>query len=124
MQNDYINASYVSAEETGQTYTLTQGPMNNTIGHIWKMVWEQGTVGIVMLCKWEERGNHIQVHAVLAIERGKLIMSGCYKVEIQQGIRSASSHFLSYLLLCNFKTNKAVQFFTIIIRPGLISVSH
>ena len=103
-KNDYINASYVSVQETGQTYILTQGPMENTIGHFWEMVWEEGTVGIVMLCRCEEGGKDKCAH-YWPTEKEKPILSGCYVVEVQQTVHSAS-HCLSYLLLHNLKTNE------------------
>lgn len=46
---DYINASYVNVSKAARRYILTQGPLPQTIGHFWLMVWEQKSNIIVML---------------------------------------------------------------------------
>ncbi|KAM4609849.1 tyrosine-protein phosphatase non-receptor type 1 [Polymixia lowei] len=55
--NDYINASLISVEEAQRSYILTQGPLPNTCGHFWEMVWEQKTRGVVMLNRVIEKGS-------------------------------------------------------------------
>uniref|UniRef100_A0A8C5EMD1 Tyrosine-protein phosphatase non-receptor type n=1 Tax=Gouania willdenowi TaxID=441366 RepID=A0A8C5EMD1_GOUWI len=55
--NDYINASLIKAEEAQRSYILTQGPLPNTCGHFWEMVWEQRTRGVVMLNRVIEKGS-------------------------------------------------------------------
>ncbi|XP_041701733.1 tyrosine-protein phosphatase non-receptor type 1 [Coregonus clupeaformis] len=55
--NDYINASLISVEEAQRSYILTQGPLPNTCGHFWEMVWEQRTMGVVMLNRVIEKGS-------------------------------------------------------------------
>ncbi|XP_064155259.1 tyrosine-protein phosphatase non-receptor type 1 [Anguilla rostrata] len=55
--NDYINASLISVEEAQRSYILTQGPLPNTCGHFWEMVWEQRTHGVVMLNRVIEKGS-------------------------------------------------------------------
>ncbi|XP_053706117.1 tyrosine-protein phosphatase non-receptor type 1-like isoform X2 [Synchiropus splendidus] len=55
--NDYINASLISVEEAERRYILTQGPLPNTCGHFWQMVWEQQSVGVVMLNRVIEKGS-------------------------------------------------------------------
>ncbi|XP_033910471.1 tyrosine-protein phosphatase non-receptor type 1-like [Acipenser ruthenus] len=55
--NDYINASLISMEEAKRSYILTQGPLPNTCGHFWEMVWEQKTHGVVMLNRVIEKGS-------------------------------------------------------------------
>ncbi|XP_066499850.1 tyrosine-protein phosphatase non-receptor type 1 [Hoplias malabaricus] len=55
--NDYINASLISMEEAHRSYILTQGPLPNTCGHFWEMVWEQRTRGVVMLNRVIEKGS-------------------------------------------------------------------
>lgn len=55
--NDYINASLISVEEAQRSYILTQGPLPNTCGHFWEMVWEQSTRGVVMLNRVIEKGS-------------------------------------------------------------------
>ncbi|KAF7669037.1 hypothetical protein LDENG_00254470 [Lucifuga dentata] len=55
--NDYINASLITVEEAQRNYILTQGPLPNTCGHFWEMVWEQRTHGVVMLNRVIEKGS-------------------------------------------------------------------
>ncbi|KAL2079883.1 hypothetical protein ACEWY4_023676 [Coilia grayii] len=56
-ENDYINASLVTMEEAQRSYILTQGPLRNTCGHFWLMIWEQKTKAIVMLNRVIEKGS-------------------------------------------------------------------
>ncbi|KAL4617006.1 tyrosine-protein phosphatase non-receptor type 2-like isoform X1 [Arapaima gigas] len=56
-ENDYINASLIVMEEAQRNYILTQGPLRNTCGHFWLMVWEQGTKAVIMLNRVIEKGS-------------------------------------------------------------------
>ncbi|XP_036411360.1 tyrosine-protein phosphatase non-receptor type 2 isoform X2 [Megalops cyprinoides] len=56
-ENDYINASLVVMEEAQRSYILTQGPLRNTCGHFWLMIWEQKTRAIIMLNRIIEKGS-------------------------------------------------------------------
>ncbi|XP_042318435.1 tyrosine-protein phosphatase non-receptor type 1 isoform X1 [Sceloporus undulatus] len=55
--NDYINASLIKVEEANRSYILTQGPLPNTCGHFWEMIWEQKSRGVVMLNRVMEKGS-------------------------------------------------------------------
>ncbi|KAM3596450.1 uncharacterized protein V6R79_014710 [Siganus canaliculatus] len=55
--NDYINASLVVVEEAQRSYILTQGPLRNTCGHFWLMIWEQKTKAVIMLNRVIEKGS-------------------------------------------------------------------
>ncbi|XP_054620488.1 tyrosine-protein phosphatase non-receptor type 2 isoform X3 [Dunckerocampus dactyliophorus] len=55
--NDYINASLVVMEDAQRRYILTQGPLRNTCGHFWLMIWEQNTKAIIMLNRVIEKGS-------------------------------------------------------------------
>ncbi|XP_060238781.1 tyrosine-protein phosphatase non-receptor type 1 isoform X2 [Meriones unguiculatus] len=55
--NDYINASLIKMDEAQRSYILTQGPLPNTCGHFWEMVWEQKSRGVVMLNRIMEKGS-------------------------------------------------------------------
>ncbi|XP_026879042.2 tyrosine-protein phosphatase non-receptor type 2a [Electrophorus electricus] len=48
-ENDYINASLVTMEDAQRSYILTQGPLRNTCGHFWLMIWEQRSKAVIML---------------------------------------------------------------------------
>jgi len=58
---DYINASHVNMEipTSGivNRYIAAQGPLPNTCGDFWQMVWEQQSTLIVMLTTILERGR-------------------------------------------------------------------
>uniref|UniRef100_A0A4W3J120 Tyrosine-protein phosphatase non-receptor type n=1 Tax=Callorhinchus milii TaxID=7868 RepID=A0A4W3J120_CALMI len=56
-ENDYINASLIRMQEAQRSYILTQGPLPNTCGHFWEMVWEQKSRGVVMLNRVIEKGS-------------------------------------------------------------------
>ncbi|XP_041868289.1 tyrosine-protein phosphatase non-receptor type 2 isoform X4 [Melanotaenia boesemani] len=56
-ENDYINASLVVMEEAQRSYILTQGPLRNTCGHLWLMIWEQKTKAVIMLNRVIEKGS-------------------------------------------------------------------
>ncbi|CAH1778949.1 unnamed protein product [Owenia fusiformis] len=55
-KNDYINASLVQCPKVNRKYILAQGPLPNTSGHFWQMVWEQNTRAVLMLNKVIEKG--------------------------------------------------------------------
>ncbi|XP_035385011.1 tyrosine-protein phosphatase non-receptor type 2 isoform X2 [Electrophorus electricus] len=56
-ENDYINASLVEMEEAQRSYILTQGPLRNTCGHFWLMIWQQKTKAVIMLNRVIEKGS-------------------------------------------------------------------
>ncbi|XP_022609266.1 tyrosine-protein phosphatase non-receptor type 2 [Seriola dumerili] len=56
-ENDYINASLVMMEEAQRAYILSQGPLRNTCGHFWLMVWEQCSKAVIMLNRVIEKGS-------------------------------------------------------------------
>uniref|UniRef100_H2Z9C3 protein-tyrosine-phosphatase n=1 Tax=Ciona savignyi TaxID=51511 RepID=H2Z9C3_CIOSA len=56
-QNDYINSNLVKVESVGRYYILSQGPLPNTSGHMWQMVWEQNSKAVIMLNKIIEKGT-------------------------------------------------------------------
>ncbi|KAL5107420.1 Tyrosine-protein phosphatase non-receptor type 1 [Taenia crassiceps] len=55
---DYINANFVNVKEVpSRRYILTQGPLLQTAGHFWQMVWEQRCPVIIMLNRFIEKGT-------------------------------------------------------------------
>ncbi|XP_028281213.1 tyrosine-protein phosphatase non-receptor type 2a isoform X2 [Parambassis ranga] len=56
-ENDYINASLVMVQEAQRAYILSQGPLRNTCGHFWLMIWEQCTKAVIMLNRVIEKGS-------------------------------------------------------------------
>ncbi|KAE8743781.1 hypothetical protein FOCC_FOCC009612 [Frankliniella occidentalis] len=53
--SDYINANYCDGYRRRDAYIATQGPMANTFGDFWRMVWETGASAIAMVTRLEER---------------------------------------------------------------------
>ncbi|XP_056141906.1 tyrosine-protein phosphatase non-receptor type 2a [Lampris incognitus] len=56
-ENDYINASLVTVDEAQRAYILSQGPLRNTCGHFWLMIWEQCSKAVIMLNRVIEKGS-------------------------------------------------------------------
>lgn len=53
--SDYANANYCDGYRKQNAYIATQGPLPETFGDFWRMVWEQRSATIVMMTKLEER---------------------------------------------------------------------
>ena len=60
--NGSFSGNLVRIEEVSRQYIVTQAPLNNTVAIFWQMVWEQHTVGIVMLCKCVEGDADVCAH--------------------------------------------------------------
>jgi receptor-type tyrosine-protein phosphatase N len=57
-ENDYINANQIVDDDPkNPAYIATQGPLIHTTSDFWHMVWEQGSVVIVSLCRTVEYGS-------------------------------------------------------------------
>ncbi|XP_076653990.1 tyrosine phosphatase IA-2 [Halictus rubicundus] len=55
--SDYINASTITdLDPRNPAYIATQGPLPHTAADFWQLVWEQGSVVIVMLTRLTEDG--------------------------------------------------------------------
>uniref|UniRef100_A0A3Q2NNC5 Protein tyrosine phosphatase non-receptor type 14 n=1 Tax=Fundulus heteroclitus TaxID=8078 RepID=A0A3Q2NNC5_FUNHE len=59
----YINASHIKVMIRGEEwhYIATQGPLANTSGDFWQMIWEQG-VNVIAMVTAEEEGGRSKSH--------------------------------------------------------------
>ncbi|CAB3405585.1 unnamed protein product [Caenorhabditis bovis] len=55
--SDYIHANYVTSRYLKHRYILTQGPKKFTIVDFWRMIWQEKTTEIVMLCNFVEHNR-------------------------------------------------------------------
>lgn len=55
--SDYINANFCDGYQKPNHFIATQGPLPNTVGDFWRMVWEQKSRTLVMMTQLEERGR-------------------------------------------------------------------
>ncbi|KAL0609980.1 Receptor-type tyrosine-protein phosphatase H [Plecturocebus cupreus] len=55
--SDYINASFMPGLWSPQEFIATQGPLPQTVGDFWRLVWEQQSHTLVMLTNCVEAGR-------------------------------------------------------------------
>ncbi|ESZ89650.1 hypothetical protein SBOR_9966 [Sclerotinia borealis F-4128] len=54
---DYVNASHVKASRSNKRYIASQGPLPETFGDFWSVIWDQDVRVIVMLTAEREDGQ-------------------------------------------------------------------
>ncbi|KAL2098147.1 hypothetical protein ACEWY4_007354 [Coilia grayii] len=57
MGSDYINANYIDGYRKQNAYIATQGPLPESFGDFWRMVWEQRAATVVMMTRLEEKSR-------------------------------------------------------------------
>lgn len=51
-----INVFLLQGYHQRDQYILTQGPLQNTVGDFWRMIWEYKVSCVTMLCQLQEKG--------------------------------------------------------------------
>uniref|UniRef100_A0AC34FWQ6 Tyrosine-protein phosphatase domain-containing protein n=1 Tax=Panagrolaimus sp. ES5 TaxID=591445 RepID=A0AC34FWQ6_9BILA len=54
---DYIHANWIKMDSVDRKFIATQGPLENTIGDFWRMIFQENVAVVLMLCKCEEDGK-------------------------------------------------------------------
>ncbi|CAH1243536.1 PTPRA [Branchiostoma lanceolatum] len=55
--SDYIHASYMDGYSVARKFIAAQGPLPNTVGDFWRMMWETGSKTIVMVTNLKEKNK-------------------------------------------------------------------
>ncbi|KAI6202881.1 hypothetical protein M3Y94_00491800 [Aphelenchoides besseyi] len=104
--NDYINASPINVEWTGGSYIFTQGPLPQTSGDFWTMVWEQNSRIIVMLSTCIEHDS-IKCHDYFPSSKENTKKYGNFVVELVNETENGS--YVVRELELKFKKNKKTE---------------
>ncbi|CAD5207107.1 unnamed protein product [Bursaphelenchus okinawaensis] len=56
LQYDFIHANYVPTPKSQKRYICTQGPLDSTVADFWRMVIQEETEQVIMLCNCIEKG--------------------------------------------------------------------
>ncbi|XP_071476634.1 receptor-type tyrosine-protein phosphatase alpha-like isoform X1 [Diadema antillarum] len=80
--SDYINASFITGYQRKEMYIATQGPLTNTIGDFWRMVWASETSTIVMLTEISQRGQEMCAQ-YWPVEDGEEVQHGDIAVKLE-----------------------------------------
>jgi netrin-G3 ligand len=89
--NDYINASRVSGYKFNSRFLVTQAPMKNTMESFWKMILQEKSKSIIVLCTefppfWETETNGVYTHDNVTIKTDSVeqeINFNIYTLEIK-----------------------------------------
>jgi protein tyrosine phosphatase len=80
--SDYINATFIDGYKRRNAYIATQGPLQTTVGDIWRMMWEFKSKVMVMLCNFTEEG-HQACHPFWPSNEGESAKYGKMTVTLQ-----------------------------------------
>ncbi|CAB3244619.1 unnamed protein product [Arctia plantaginis] len=102
---DYINANYVDGYKQKNAYICTQGPLPKTFGDFWRMVWEQGTLVIVMTTRAVERGR-VKCGQYWPITQGSRVVHGDFAVTTE-AIEHEDDYTITHLLLTDLRREQS-----------------
>ncbi|KAL1139880.1 hypothetical protein AAG570_006857, partial [Ranatra chinensis] len=103
--SDYINANFVDGYKQKNAFISTQGPLPKTCGDFWRMVWEQGTLVVVMTTRVVERGRQ-KCSQYWPIEEGASVTHGNFNVTTIR-VETNPDYVTSALSLVNTKTDES-----------------
>ena len=78
--SDYINASYIPGLYVTENFVASQGPKENTIQDLWRMVLEKKILNVVMVTNCVE-GGKLKCEEYFPLKEGKTVEYGPYKVK-------------------------------------------
>ncbi|XP_059060414.1 tyrosine-protein phosphatase non-receptor type 9-like [Achroia grisella] len=102
---DYINANYVDGYKQKNAFICTQGPLPKTFGDFWRMVWEQGTVVVVMTTRAVERGR-VKCGQYWPLTAGGRALYGNIAVTTE-AVDQEDDYIVSHLLLTDVRTEQS-----------------
>jgi tyrosine protein phosphatase non-receptor type, putative (fragment) len=103
-RSDYINASTITDHDPrSPVYIVTQGPLPSTCASFWQMIWEQGSVIIVMLTRLMENG--LALSARYWPEEGSQVYSS-YEVTLVSEHIWCDDYLVRSFFLKNIRTNE------------------
>lgn len=93
-------------------YILTQGPLSNTAGHFWLMVWEQNSKAVLMLNKVIEK-NQVKCHQYWPLEGSSnhTMMFPDVGLKVEYISKTDSSHYTTRILRYIFNCKKKQKTF-------------
>ncbi|XP_052742529.1 tyrosine-protein phosphatase non-receptor type 9 isoform X1 [Bicyclus anynana] len=102
--SDYINANYVDGYKQRNAFICTQGPLPKTFGDFWRMVWEQGSLVVVMTTRTVERGR-VKCGQYWPATEGARAVHGGFAVTTE-AIELDDDYVVSHLLLTDLRTEQ------------------
>lgn len=105
---DYINASLVTVPKAARRYILTQGPLPETIGHFWLMVWEQKSNVIVMLNRILEMEDFVKCEQYWPNSvDSKVVYEDVKLFVVLKSVKDTKHYSIREMLLCDSETGKS-----------------
>ncbi|KAJ8718573.1 hypothetical protein PYW08_002810 [Mythimna loreyi] len=102
---DYINANYVDGYKQKNAYICTQGPLPKTFGDFWRMVWEQGTLVVVMTTRAVERGR-VKCGQYWPLSDNSRVVYGDFAVTTQ-AVEHEDDYTITHLLLTDLRRDQS-----------------